>query len=88
MLTYAFVVTEKGSSDIVSKKIESLMGKSLNRLSRVYGEYDLVVEVKALSEGKMNELLDQLNELEGVQTMKTCTVLHKTKMSDQLPKWE
>lgn len=87
MLTYAFVVTDKGNCEGVSQKIEALMGKALNRLSKVYGEFDFVAEVKAVSEGKMNELLDQLSELEGIREIKTCTVLHKTKISDQLPKF-
>ena len=85
MLTYALIISKKSKRDKIYKKIGELAGAHLNRLHKVYGEYDLLGEFKVQSEKKMNLLLNEIKGIEGVVTLKTFTVLHKTKEHDTIP---
>ena len=87
MLTYALIISKKSKRDAIYKNIEQLANSSLNRLYKVYGEYDLLAEFKMPNDKKMKDLLNQIKETDGVVTLKTFTVLHKTKEGDSVPKF-
>ena len=85
MLTYALIVSKENCHEKVYEQIKELKN-GVYRLYKVSGEYDLLAEIKLQSEEKMKEILNKIKSLEGVMTLKTCTVLHKTKEHNQPPK--
>ncbi len=86
MLTYALIVSKKNAREQVYSQIEGLAKEKLDHLERVYGEFDILAEFKMRDETQMKDLLNKIKSLEGVMTLKTCTVIHKTKSQDQTPK--
>lgn len=86
MLTYALVVSNQNSVERILSAIKGFGEEHVSKAFVVYGEYDILAEVKAQNEVKMNELLSRIKEMEGVVTLKTFPVVHKTWERDQLPK--
>ena len=86
MLTYALIVSKRGKRDSIYSRIQEIGQKNVNRLYKVYGEYDLLLGVKVQSEEKLKELMNGIKGIEGVILLKTFKVLHKTYEHDILPK--
>ena len=85
MLTYALVVSKQNSVENVFNAIKEFGEDHVSKAFVVYGEYDILAEVKAQNEAKMKELLNKIREMEGVVTLKTFSVTHKTRERDRLP---
>ena len=85
MLTYALVVSRPNRVDGVLSEIKAFGQDHVSKAFVVSGEYDILAEVKAQNEETMNELLNKIKGMEGVITMKTFPVLHKTREMDRLP---
>ncbi|HZX12458.1 MAG TPA: Lrp/AsnC ligand binding domain-containing protein [Candidatus Nanoarchaeia archaeon] len=84
MLTYVLIVSKAGLRERVYTTIKRL-GPVVDRLHRVAGEFDLLTALKTASEEKMKESVNKVREMEGVVTLKTYTVFHKTKAADIVP---
>ena len=86
MLTYALLVSKNNKRERVFREVKDLAGESLRYLQKVYGEYDLIAGFKMQNEEKLSLILNKIKEIDGVLTLKTCTVIHKTRESDFIPR--
>lgn len=58
----------------VVQKIKSIGPKFINKIHLVYGEYDIITEIKAHNPDESAELLKYLKETDGVNSLKTYVV--------------
>lgn len=78
MLIFALISVHQNRLNNVVDKIKSLGSKYVNKVHLVYGEYDIIAELKALNPESSTNLLKEIKETEGVSDLKTYVV------SDQL----
>lgn len=78
MMVFALLAVHQTKLNQVISKIKSLGPKYLNKIHLVYGEYDIIAEIKAHNPETSANILKTLKETEGVNTLKTYVV------SDQL----
>ncbi len=68
----------------VLHKIRSFGPKYINKVHLVYGEYDIITEIKAHNPETSTSILKALKETEGVTTLKTYVVSDKLTDEDKL----
>ncbi len=78
MMVFALLGEHQNKIDHVLSKIRSLGDKYVNKVHLVYGEYDIIAEIKAHNPETSTNILKTLRETDGVNTLKTYVV------SDQL----
>jgi len=78
MLIFALVSVHQNKLNSVLGKINSLGPKYVNKVHLVYGEYDIIAELKALNPESSASILKEIKETDGVSDLKTYVV------SDQL----
>ena len=78
MMVFVLLGVYHSKLNNVINKIKSLGPKHLNKIHLVYGEYDIIAEIKANNPETSADILRNLRETEGVNTLKTYVV------SDQL----
>ena len=78
MMVFVLLGVYHNKLNNVISKIKSLGPRHLNKVHLVYGEYDVIAEIKATSPEISADILRNLKETEGVNTFKTYVV------SDQL----
>lgn len=86
MLVYVLIVANRGLVDHIVGKISEIAGEDAKSVHVLYGEFDIIAKLQAQSEEKMVQRIKEIKNIEGVQSIKTYTVAHKTKESDVLPK--
>ena len=84
MLVYALAKLDHQETETILSKIENKFPKESLKYEVVYGEYDLVIRLKAPSQKKMKELIDSLQETHGVKIQKTLVVTDKTRPLDNV----
>lgn len=77
-MVFALLGVYQNKLNNVLNTIKSLGPKYLNKVHLVYGEYDIIAEIKAHNPETSANILKTLKETEGVNTLKTYVV------SDQL----
>lgn len=77
-MVFALLGVHQNKIDSVLRKINSLGVKYINKVHLVYGEYDIIAEIKAHNPETSTSILKTLKETDGVNTLKTYVV------SDQL----
>ena len=78
MMVFALLGVHQNKIENVLSKIKSLGNKYVNKVHLVYGEYDIIAEIKAHNPETSTNILKTLRETDGVNTLKTYVV------SDQL----
>ena len=78
MLIFALLSVNQNKINHIISKIKSYGPKNLNKVHLVYGEYDVIAEIKANNPEISSNILKELKETDGVNTLKTYVV------SDQL----
>lgn len=78
MMVFALLGVHQNKLNLVLKKIRNLGPRYLNKVHLVYGEYDIIAELKANNPETSANILKTLKETEGVNVLKTYVV------SDQL----
>lgn len=78
MLVFALLGVNQNKLNSIISKIKGLGPKYLNKVHLVYGEYDIIAEIKAHNPDTSSEILKTLKETDGVNVLKTYVV------SDQL----
>ena len=78
MLVFALLGVHQNKINNVLEKIRSLGQRNINKVHLVYGEYDIIAEIKAHNPEVSTSILKTLKETEGVNNLKTYVV------SDQL----
>ncbi len=84
MLVFALLGVNQGKLTQIIKKIRDLGPKYLNKVHLVYGEYDIIAEIKALNPDASAEILKNLKETEGVNVLKAYVVSDQIK-DEELP---
>ena len=77
-MVFALLGVNQNKIDHVLSRIRSLGSKYVNKVHLVYGEYDIIAEIKAHNPETSTSILKTLKETDGVNTLKTYVV------SDQL----
>ncbi|MBS3152751.1 Lrp/AsnC family transcriptional regulator [Candidatus Woesearchaeota archaeon] len=77
-MVFALLGVHQNKIENVLSKIKSLGNKYVNKVHLVYGEYDIIAEIKAHNPETSTNILKTLRETDGVNTLKTYVV------SDQL----
>jgi len=78
MLVFALLTVNQNKLNNIVDKIKGLGKKYVNKVHLVYGEYDVIAELKVSDPDMSAEMLRTLKETEGVKDLKTYVV------SDQL----
>jgi len=86
MLTYCLLTVNQGSTGSIIEEIKEACSGYLDKFILVYGEFDMVLILKAPSDAKMTELADGLKKLKDIKTIHTYTVQDKTYEHNVLPK--
>ena len=84
MLVFALLGVNKNKLSQIIKKIRDLGPKHLNKVHLVYGEYDIIAEIKALNPDTSAEILKNIKETDGVNILKTYVVSDQIK-DEELP---
>jgi len=74
MIVLALLGVNQNKITQVLKKVKGLGAKYVNKVHLVYGEYDIIVELKAYNPEISANLLKELRETEGVNVLKTYVV--------------
>lgn len=74
MLIFALLGVNQSKLNSVIQRIRSLGPKHLNKVHLVYGEYDIIAEIKAHNPDTSAELLRSLKETDGVNSLKAYVV--------------
>ncbi|MBI2148491.1 Lrp/AsnC family transcriptional regulator [Candidatus Woesearchaeota archaeon] len=77
-MVFALLGVHQNKIDYVLNKIRGIGQKYVNKVHLVYGEYDIIAEIKAHNPETSTSILKALRETDGVNTLKTYVV------SDQL----
>lgn len=77
-MVFALLGVNQSKINNVLTRIKNLGPKHINKVHLVYGEYDIITEIKAHNPETSANILKMLRETEGVNTLKTYVV------SDQL----
>lgn len=77
-MVFALLAVHQNKLNQVLARIKNLGPKYLNKVHLVYGEYDIIAEIKAHNPETSANILKTLKETDGVNTLKTYVV------SDQL----
>ena len=85
MLMYALLNVNQMKLSSVVDSIRGVCGESVNKLHPVYGEFDVLLKLKGVNRDSLTSLLNKIRDLDGVMSVKTYMVAHKTKESDVLP---
>ena len=78
MMVFALLGVNQNKINNVLSTLRGLGDKYVNKVHLVYGEYDVIAEIKAHNPDVSTNILRLLKETEGVNTLKTYVV------SDQL----
>ncbi|MBS3167656.1 Lrp/AsnC family transcriptional regulator [Candidatus Woesearchaeota archaeon] len=78
MMVFALLGVNQDKMEDVIFKIRNLGDKYINKVHLVYGEYDVIAEIKAHNPETSVNILRTIKETEGVNSLKTYVV------SDQL----
>jgi len=78
MLIFALISVHQNRLNKVLDKLNNLGSKYVNKVHLVYGEYDIIAELRALNPESSVNLLKEIKETDGVSDLKTYVV------SDQL----
>ena len=78
MLVFSLLTVNQNKLNNIVDKIKGLGKKYVNKVHLVYGEYDVIAELKVSDPDMSAEMLRTLKETEGVKDLKTYVV------SDQL----
>ncbi len=84
MLVFALLGVNQNKLSQIIQKIRNLGPKYLNKVHLVYGEYDIIAEIKALNPDISAEILKNLKETDGVNILKTYVVSDQIK-DEELP---
>ncbi len=84
MLVFALLGVNQNKLSQIIQKIRNLGPKYLNKVHLVYGEYDIIAEIKALNPDTSAEILKNLKETDGVNILKTYVVSDQIK-DEELP---
>lgn len=84
MLVFALLGVNQNKLSPIIQKIRNLGPKYLNKVHLVYGEYDIIAEIKALNPDTSAEILKNLKETDGVNILKTYVVSDQLK-DEELP---
>ncbi len=79
MLVFVLIGVHQNKLNDVLNKLRSLGNKYLNKVHLVYGEYDIIAELKALNPESSASILKNIRDTDGVIDLKTYVA------SDQLP---
>ena len=74
MLVFALLGVNQNKIEDVLKRLKKLGDKNINKLHIVYGEYDIIAELKADDPEASADLLRKIKETAGVNTLKTYVV--------------
>lgn len=74
----AVVMVKLSTGSGIEKVLEGFPGPI--QVNEVAGEYDLIVEFERENNEKINEVLDGIREIEGVEETKTYTVLKQRRL--------
>ena len=78
MMVFALLGVNQNKIEDVIMKIRNLGDRYINKVHLVYGEYDIIAEIKAFNPETSTNILKTIKEIEGVNNLKTYVV------SDQL----
>lgn len=91
MLTYLLMSVEQKKIPKIREEITDIdketkqgIKKKINQVQEVYGEYDLLAKIETNNEKEMNDIINKVKNINGIQFIKTCSVIHKTRESDRL----
>ncbi len=84
MMVFALLGVNQNKLDNVLKKIKNFGPKYLNKVHLVYGEYDIIAELRAHNPETSANMLKELKETEGVNTLKTYVVSDQLTDEDQI----
>ena len=84
MLVFVLLGVHQHKINHVIGKIKGLGPKYLNKVHLVYGEYDIIAEIKAHNPETSSNILRRLKETEGVNTLKTYVVSDQLRNEDEL----
>jgi len=82
-MVFALLGVNQNKINNVLTKIKSLGEKHINKVHLVYGEYDIIAEIKAHNPDTSAEILKTLKETDGVNVLKTYVV--SDQLSDEEP---
>ena len=74
MIVFALLGVNQSKLTSVLKRIKNLGAENLNKVHLVYGEYDIIAELKANDPEISTNLLQSIKGIEGVNTLKTYVV--------------
>ncbi len=74
VLVFALLGVNQSKLNQVIKKVKTIGGKNVNKVHLVYGEYDIIAELKAQNPESSSALLKEIKEIEGVNSLKTYVV--------------
>ncbi len=74
MLIFALMNINQNKINSVINKISAIGPNSINKMHLVYGEYDLIAELKAHNPDASADLLKSLKETDGVNSLKAYVV--------------
>ena len=77
MMVFALLGVNQNKLDNVLRKIKDFGPKYLNKVHLVYGEYDIIAELRAHNPEVSANLLKELKETDGVNSLKTYVVDRK-----------
>lgn len=88
MLVFALLGVNQNKLNSIVTKIRGLGPKYLNKVHLVYGEYDIIAEIKVHNPDTSAEILKSLKETDGVNILKTYVVsdqiTEETSLSQEL----
>ena len=74
MLLFALLAVRQNKLTEIVKRLKNLGKESINKVHLVYGEYDIIAELKVDNPEVSTELLRQIRETDGVNSLKTYVV--------------
>lgn len=74
MMVFALLGVHQNKINNVLTKIKKLGERYINKVHLVYGEYDIIAEIKAHNPETSTNILRTLKETDGVNTLKTYVV--------------
>jgi len=74
MIVFALLSVSQSKLKDVLRKLKDLGPKNINKVHLVYGEYDIIAELKAYNPESSTSLLKTIKETEGVNVLKTYVV--------------
>jgi hypothetical protein len=86
MLAYVLITVNQGSLHSIVDQIK-LIGESIRELYYLYGQYDILIKMKSLSESGFDKNFKLLKNIPGVKFIDYLIVSDRTREEDILVKY-